>query len=49
MVSQSAAWFAILATKQFPVKTNTVELPGVGAFMAEALNRLMFRQYYSVL
>jgi NitT/TauT family transport system permease protein len=39
MVSQSAAWFAILATEAIPVKTNTVELPGVGAFMAEALTQ----------
>ncbi len=39
MVSQSAAWFAILATEAIPVKTNTVELPGVGAFMAEALSQ----------
>ncbi len=37
MVSQSAAWFAILATEAIPVKTNTVELPGVGSFMSEAL------------
>ena len=37
MVSQSAAWFAILATEAIPVKTRTVELPGVGSFMAEAL------------
>jgi len=39
MVSQSAAWFAILATEAIPVKTNTVELPGVGSFMAEALTQ----------
>lgn len=37
MVSQSAAWFAILATEAIPVKTDTIELPGVGSFMAEAL------------
>ena len=37
MVSQSAAWFAILASEAIPVKTNTVELPGVGSFMAEGL------------
>ena len=37
MVSQSAAWFAILATESIPVKANTVELPGIGSYMAEAL------------
>ena len=37
MVSQSAAWFAILATESIPVKAQTVELPGIGSYMAEAL------------
>lgn len=37
MVSQAAAWFAILATESIPVKADTIELPGVGSYMAEAL------------
>ncbi len=37
MVSQSAAWFALVATEAIPVKTNTVELPGVGSYIAESL------------
>ena len=37
MVSQSSAWFAILATEAIPVKNKTIELSGVGSFMAEAL------------
>lgn len=37
MVSQSAAWFALVATEAIPVRTSTVELPGVGSYIAESL------------
>ncbi len=40
MVSQSAAWFAILGTEAIPVTANdTVNLPGIGAYMASALDQ----------
>lgn len=38
MVSQSAAWFALIGSEAIPVTdNNTVNLPGVGAYMAQAL------------
>ena len=37
MVSQSAAWFALVATEAIPVRTSTIELPGVGSYIAESL------------
>jgi NitT/TauT family transport system permease protein len=37
MVSQSAAWFALIATEAIPVKSDTVALPGVGSYIHEAL------------
>ncbi|WP_407920626.1 ABC transporter permease subunit [Facilibium subflavum] len=37
MVSQSAAWFALVATEAIPVGTKTVMLPGVGAYISIAL------------
>lgn len=38
MVSQSAAWFAIIGSEAIPVSTkDTVNLPGVGAYMASAV------------
>ena len=36
MVSQSAAWFALVAS-EIPVGDRSVELPGVGSYIAEAL------------
>lgn len=37
MVSQSAAWFALVASEAIPVGDRSVELPGVGSYIAEAL------------
>lgn len=38
MVSQSAAWFAIIASEAIPVTAkDTVNLPGVGAYIATAI------------
>ncbi|MGP2688954.1 ABC transporter permease [Serratia nevei] len=37
MVSQSAAWFALVASEAIPVADRSVELPGVGSYIAEAL------------
>jgi NitT/TauT family transport system permease protein len=37
MVSQAAAWFALVATEAIPVKNNTVALPGVGSYISTAL------------
>ena len=37
MVSQSAAWFAPVASEAIPVGDRSVELPGVGSYIAEAL------------
>ncbi|AXA34221.1 ABC transporter permease subunit [Francisella adeliensis] len=37
MVSQSAAWFAITASEAIPVATNNINLPGVGSYIATAL------------
>lgn len=37
MVSQSAAWFAITASEAIPVATGDVNLPGVGSYIAVAL------------
>ena len=37
MVSQSAAWFALVASEAIPVSDRSVELPGVGSYIAEAL------------
>lgn len=39
MVSQSAAWFALVATEAIPVKDDTVSLPGVGSYIQQALNQ----------
>ncbi len=39
MVSQSAAWFALVASEAIPVRNETVALPGVGSFIAEALDK----------
>ena len=39
MVSQSAAWFALIASEAIPVKDKNLELPGVGSYMAEALDK----------
>lgn len=37
MVSQSAAWFALVASEAIPVNDKSVALPGVGSYIAEAL------------
>lgn len=37
MVSQSSAWFALVASEAIPVKDKTVALPGVGSYIATAL------------
>jgi len=37
MVSQAAAWFALVASEAIPVKDKSIELPGVGSYIAEAL------------
>ena len=37
MVSQSAAWFALVASEAIPVGDRSVDLPGVGSYIAEAL------------
>ncbi|MFO6501940.1 ABC transporter permease [Serratia marcescens] len=37
MLSQSAAWFALVASEAIPVGDRSVELPGVGSYIAEAL------------
>lgn len=39
-VSQSAAWFAIVATEAIPVGSHTVMLPGIGSFIALALEQM---------
>lgn len=39
MVSQSAAWFALVASEAIPVGDRSVELPGVGSYIAEALTQ----------
>lgn len=39
MVSQSSAWFALVASEAIPVNTNTVTLPGVGSYIAVALDK----------
>ncbi|WP_151193641.1 ABC transporter permease subunit [Cysteiniphilum sp. JM-1] len=38
MVSQSAAWFALVATEAIPVGDKDVMLPGVGAYISTALD-----------
>ncbi|ODN44064.1 metal ABC transporter permease [Piscirickettsia litoralis] len=38
MVSQSAAWFALVATEAIPVGDNTIMLPGVGSYIQVALD-----------
>lgn len=38
MVSQSAAWFALVATEAIPVGNKDVMLPGVGAYISTALD-----------
>lgn len=38
MVSQSAAWFALIASEMLTIGNNSVNLPGVGAYMGLALN-----------
>jgi NitT/TauT family transport system permease protein len=37
MVSQSAAWFALVASEAIPVGDRSIALPGVGSYIAEAL------------
>lgn len=37
MVSQAAAWFALVASEAIPVKDQTVAIPGVGSYIATAL------------
>lgn len=39
MVSQAAAWFALVASEAIPVKDQTVAMPGVGSYIATALAR----------
>ena len=39
MVSQSAAWFALVATEAIPVGDKDVMLPGVGAYISTALDQ----------
>lgn len=38
MVSQSAAWFALIASEAIPVKDKSIALPGVGSYIAAALD-----------
>lgn len=37
MVSQAAAWFALVASEAIPVKDKTIAMPGVGSYIATAL------------
>ncbi|WP_299009917.1 ABC transporter permease subunit [uncultured Shewanella sp.] len=37
MVSQSAAWFAIVATEALPLGNKTIMLPGIGSYIQTAL------------
>ena len=37
MVSQSVAWFALIATEAIPVGNNNIMLPGVGSYISQAL------------
>jgi NitT/TauT family transport system permease protein len=39
MVSQSSAWFALVASEAIPIKDKTVALPGVGSYIATALTQ----------
>ncbi len=39
MVSQSAAWFAIVATEAIAVGSSTLFLPGVGSYIQVAINQ----------
>ena len=39
MVSQSAAWFALVATEAIPVGNENVMLPGIGSYIQLALNQ----------
>ncbi|WP_199911633.1 ABC transporter permease [Dongshaea marina] len=39
MVSQSAAWFALVATEAIPLGGRTVMLPGVGSYIQLALDK----------
>ena len=39
MVSQSSAWFALIASEAIPVKDKTIALPGVGSYIATALSK----------
>ncbi|WP_395947133.1 ABC transporter permease subunit [Caedibacter taeniospiralis] len=39
MVSQSAAWFALVATEAIPVGDKNVMLPGVGSYISLALDQ----------
>lgn len=43
MVSQAAAWFALVASEAIPVKDQTVALPGVGSYIALALTKADLR------
>ena len=38
MISQSAAWFALIASEIIPVKTQNVALAGIGSYMGLALD-----------
>ena len=39
MVSQSAAWFALVATEAIPIGNENVMLPGLGSYIQLALNQ----------
>lgn len=38
MVSQSAAWFALIASEMLTIGNNNVNLPGVGSFLGQAID-----------
>ena len=38
MVSQSAAWFAIVGSEAITVKSTTIYLPGIGSYIQTAIN-----------
>ncbi len=42
MVSQSAAWFALVGTEAIPVHGKTVFLPGIGSYIAAGLETANF-------
>ncbi|ALA23656.1 ABC transporter permease [Piscirickettsia salmonis] len=50
MVSQSSAWFALVATEAIPLNGHTVMLPGVGSYIQTALTHANIKAiFYAVL